>query len=65
MEINKIYNEDCFEGMKRIPNNSVNLIVTDLHIGIKKVRASLIPNENNAILKVYLVIVLYLMQRVI
>lgn len=29
MELNKIYNEDCLEGMKRIPDNSVDLIVTD------------------------------------
>ena len=29
IEIDKIYNEDCLEGMKRIPNNSVDLIITD------------------------------------
>lgn len=29
MELNRIYNEDCFEGMKRIPDGSVDLIVTD------------------------------------
>lgn len=29
MELNKIYNEDCLEGMKRIPDCSVDLIVTD------------------------------------
>ena len=29
MELNKIYNEDCLEGMKRIPDGSVDLIVTD------------------------------------
>ena len=29
MEINKIYNEDCLEGMKRIPDKSIDLIVTD------------------------------------
>ena len=29
MELNKIYNEDCLEGMKRIPDNSIDLIVTD------------------------------------
>ncbi|MDN6840435.1 MAG: site-specific DNA-methyltransferase, partial [Tetragenococcus halophilus] len=26
---NKIYNEDCLEGMKRIPDKSIDLIVTD------------------------------------
>ena len=29
MELNKIYNEDCMEGMKRIPDASIDLIVTD------------------------------------
>ena len=29
MEINKIYNEDCLVGMKRIKNESIDLIVTD------------------------------------
>lgn len=26
----EIYNEDCLEGMKRLPNNSVDWVVTDL-----------------------------------
>ena len=29
MELNKIYNMDCLEGMKMLDDNSVNLIVTD------------------------------------
>ncbi len=29
MELNKIYNEDCLKGMKKIPDNSVDLVVTD------------------------------------
>src|SRR5690554_5861405 len=29
LEINKIYNMDCLEGMKVIPDNSIGLIVTD------------------------------------
>lgn len=28
MELNKIYNEDCLEGMKRIPDGSIDLIIT-------------------------------------
>ena len=28
LEINKIYNEDCLDGMKRIPDGSVDLIIT-------------------------------------
>lgn len=35
MEINKIYNEDCLEGMKRIPDKSVDLIITDPPYGKK------------------------------
>ena len=27
--LNQIFNEDCLEGMKRIPNNSIDLIITD------------------------------------
>jgi len=29
IELNKIYNEDCLEGMKRIPDGSVDLVLTD------------------------------------
>lgn len=29
IELNRIYNEDCLEGMKRIPDKSVDLVVTD------------------------------------
>ena len=29
MELNKIYCEDCIEGMKKLPDNSVKLVVTD------------------------------------
>jgi DNA modification methylase len=30
VELNKIYNEDCLEGMKRIPDKSVDMILTDI-----------------------------------
>ena len=33
IELNKIYNEDCLEGMKRIPDGSVDAIITDLPYG--------------------------------
>ncbi|MDN6345103.1 MAG: site-specific DNA-methyltransferase, partial [Tetragenococcus koreensis] len=36
MELNKIYNEDCLEGMKRIPDSSIDLIVTDPPYGTIK-----------------------------
>ena len=29
MELNKIYNEDCLEGMKKIPSKTIDLIVSD------------------------------------
>lgn len=33
LELNKIYNEDCLEGMKRIPDKSVDMILCDLPYG--------------------------------
>ena len=33
MELNKVYNEDCLEGMKRIPENHVNITLTDIPYG--------------------------------
>ena len=34
IELNKIYNEDCLEGMKRIPDGSVDCILCDLPYGV-------------------------------
>ena len=34
IELNKIYNEDCQEGMKRIPDGSVDCVVCDLPYGV-------------------------------
>lgn len=28
MKLNKIYNEDCLEGVRKLPDDSVDLIVT-------------------------------------
>ena len=33
MDTNVIYNEDCLEGMKRIPDNSIDMILADLPYG--------------------------------
>ena len=33
IELNKIYNEDCLEGMKRIPDGSIDMILCDLPYG--------------------------------
>jgi len=29
VKVNKIYNKDCLEGLKEIPDNSIDLIITD------------------------------------
>lgn len=42
MELNKIYNEDCLEGMKRIPDKSIDLVLTDPPYGI-----NLTPQREN------------------
>ena len=34
IELDKIYNEDCLEGMKRIPDGSVDAIICDLPYGV-------------------------------
>lgn len=36
MELNKIYNEDCLEGMRKLEENSVDLILTDPPYNIGK-----------------------------
>ena len=42
IELDKIYNEDCLQGMKRIADGAVDCIITDLPYGVlnKKNRAS-------------------------
>lgn len=34
IELNRIYNENCLEGMKKIPDESVDCIVCDLPYGV-------------------------------
>ena len=36
MKLNTIYNEDCLEGMKRIPDGSIDMILADLPYGVTK-----------------------------
>ena len=44
--LNKIYNEDCLEGMKRIPDKSVDMILCDLPYGTTRNKwDSIIPLE--------------------
>ena len=64
METNKIYNMDCLEGMKQIPDNSIDMILCDLPYGITSCKwDSVIPLDKlwmqyNRILKEKGVIVL-------
>ena len=30
IQLDRIYNEDCLEGMKRIPDGTVDAIITDI-----------------------------------
>ena len=46
MKLNTIYNEDCLEGMKRIPDGSVDMILCDLPYGTTQNKwDSIIPLE--------------------
>ena len=46
IELNSIYNEDCLEGMKRIPDKSVDMILCDLPYGTTACKwDSIIPFE--------------------
>lgn len=68
MELNRIYNEDCIEGMKRIKDGSVNLILTDLPYGVTSCKwDSVIPfpslwEQYNRIIKANGVIALFSIQ---
>ena len=40
IEIDRIYNEDCLEGMKRIDDQSIDCIITDLPYGVLNKQSS-------------------------
>ena len=44
LELNNIYCMDCLEGLKQIPDKSINLIVTDPPYNINKAKWDKIPN---------------------
>ena len=46
MELNKVYNEDCLEGMKRIPDNHVNITLTDIPYGVVNRKSNGLRNLN-------------------
>lgn len=46
IELNRIYNEDCLEGMRRIPDGSIDMILCDLPYGTTRNKwDSVIPLE--------------------
>ena len=46
VKLNTIYNEDCLEGMKRIPDKSVDMILCDLPYGLTASKwDAVIPND--------------------
>jgi site-specific DNA-methyltransferase (adenine-specific) len=51
MDTNQIYNQDCIEGMKTIPDGKINLIVTDppFAIQFKSVKANYHRKSSNVI----------------
>jgi len=44
MEINKIYNEDCLQTIKRIPTASIDLMLTDIPYGTTACEWDILPN---------------------
>lgn len=46
MEIDKVYNEDCLEVLKRLPNESIDLIVTDCPYHIVSGGCTTIPRAD-------------------
>ena len=36
MEINKIYNEDCLEGMKRIADGSIDMVLKETQVRLMR-----------------------------
>ena len=51
MELNVIYNEDCLEGMKQIPNKSVDLVITDPPYLIDTVGSGLYSQKDKQYIK--------------
>ena len=35
IELNKVYNEDCFEGIKRVDDKTIDLVLTDIPYGME------------------------------
>lgn len=65
IELNKVYNEDCLEGMQKIENNSIDMILCDLPYGTTQCKwDSVIPfdklwNQYKRIIKLNGVVCLF------
>ena len=46
MKLNKIYNEDCMEGMKRISDNYMDITLTDIPYGVVNRKSNGLRNLN-------------------
>ncbi len=46
--MNKLYNEDCFEAIKKVPDNSVHLILSDIPYGIGIEDWDVLHNNTNS-----------------
>ena len=51
MELNVVYNEDCLEGMKQIPNKSIDLVITDPPYLIDTVGSGLYSQKDKQYIK--------------
>lgn len=52
-ELNKIYCEDCLEGLKKLPDNSIDLVLTDPPYGINIAKKGNVGGEKLAKVKDY------------
>lgn len=46
LELDRIYNMDCLDGMKQIPNNFIDLVLTDPPYGITTEKWDILPDWN-------------------
>ena len=51
MELNKIYNMDCLEGMRSMPDNCVDLVITDPPYVIETSGAGIYKQEDKQYVK--------------
>lgn len=53
VELNKVYNEDCLEFMKKLPDNCIDLVLTDPPYGddiaYGRMKKEILNNEDESI----------------